>query len=230
MNGRWRSQAREAKSGAGTRFAIGGSAGTLRHTVNYRRTFLFAVVSALLLGSVFASGAAAAKNPPSKWETIGGCRFMTEEYRDGDSFHVMTPDQRQFNFRLYFADAPETDKSIKARVNEQAEYFGVSQDEVLKAGESAKKFAADWLKTGCAVTTRWENAQGRGRLPRYYAQVNVNSHDLGELLVSYGWARAKGKPAILPDGKPAKEYMAKLKKLEAEAKEKRLGIWAKGRK
>src|SRR5687768_18475253 len=109
---------------------------------------------------------------------------MQEEYRDGDSFHVMTSDQRQFVFRLYFVDAPETDTSVKDRVTEQANHFGVTEGEIIKGGESARKFAAEWLKRGCNVTTRWQSAQGRGRLPRYYAQIDVNGRDLGELLVS----------------------------------------------
>jgi endonuclease YncB( thermonuclease family) len=79
-------------------------------------------------------------------------------------------------------------------------------------------------------TTRWQNAQGRSRLPRYYAQIDAGGRDLGELLVTYGWARAKGTVAILPDGKPAKEHAAKLQKLEAEAKAKRIGIWATSKK
>ena len=58
------------------------------------------------------------------------------------------------------------------------------------------------------------------------ARAREGDRDLGELLVTYGWARAKGTVAILPDGKPAKEHMAKLQKLEAESKAKRAGIWA----
>jgi hypothetical protein len=86
----------------------------------------------------------------------------------------MTSDQRQFVFRLYFVDAPETDTSIKDRVREQANHFGVSEEQIIKSGEAAKKFAAEWLKHACNVTTRWQNAQGRGCLPRYYAQIDVN--------------------------------------------------------
>jgi endonuclease YncB( thermonuclease family) len=184
------------------------------------------LVAIFVFTGAFVDAVAAAKKPPRQWLTLPNCQFMPQEYRDGDSFHVMTSDQRQFVFRLYFVDAPETDVSIKERVREQAAYFGVSEEEVLKAGESAKKVAAEWLKQTCAVTTRWQSAQGRGRLPRYYAQIEVGGRDLGELLVTYGWARAKGTVAILPDGKPAKEHMAKLAKLEAAAKAKRIGIWA----
>ncbi len=187
----------------------------------------FPIIGALLFASGLEFRAAEAKKPPLKWFTLPGCQFMAAEHRDGDSFHLMTADQRQFIFRLYFTDAPETDTSIKERVQEQAAHFGVTEAEILKGGEAAKKFAAAWLQRGCTVTTRWQNAQGRSRLPRYYAQIDVGGRDLGELLVSYGWARAKGTVAILPDGKPAKEHMAKLQKLEAEAKAKRLGLWAK---
>jgi endonuclease YncB( thermonuclease family) len=174
--------------------------------------------------------AAVSNKTPAKWLTFPNCRFMPEETRDGDSFHVMTSDQRQFIFCLYFVDAPESDTSVKDRVREQAEYFGVSEDEVLQAGQQAKKVTAEWLKQPFTVTTRWQNASGRSRLPRYYAQIEATGRDLGELLVSYGWGRAKGTVAILPDGKPAKEHMAKLQKLESEAKAKRLGLWAKSKK
>jgi endonuclease YncB( thermonuclease family) len=155
---------------------------------------------------------------------------MSDETRDGDSFHVMTGDNRQFIFRLYFVDAPETDLSLKDRVKEQAEYFGVSEESVLRAGESAKKFTAEWLKPPFTVTTRWQSAGGRSRLPRYYAQINANGHDLGELMVKYGWARAKGTVAIIPGVKRAADHMARLQELETEAKSRRRGVWAQSSK
>jgi endonuclease YncB( thermonuclease family) len=154
---------------------------------------------------------------------------MPDEHRDGDSFHVMTNDKREFIFRLYFVDTPESDMDVEERVREQAQYFSVSQEQVLQGGENAKTMSAKWLKRPFTVTTRWQNAQGRSRLPRYYAQVEVDGRDLAELLVSSGWARAKGTVAILPDGKPAKNHMAKLKLLESEAKAKRVGLWAQSR-
>ena len=70
---------------------------------------------------------------------------------------------------------------------------------------------------------------GRSRLPRYYAFIEVSGQDLAELLVSRGLARAKGTGAILPDGTRAKAHMKKLKQVEAEAKAKKLGIWAQSR-
>ena len=164
------------------------------------------------------------KNPPAKWQTFTGCRYMSEEASDGDSFHVKYG-PRELIFRLYFVDAPETDESVKERVREQCEYFGVTPKELLNAGEAARKFTAQWLKQPFTVTTRWQNAQGRSRLPRYYAQIDFGGQDLAELLVRRGWARAKGTRAVLPDGTKAKDHMEKLQKLEAEAKAKRVGIW-----
>ena len=152
---------------------------------------------------------------------------MPDETRDADSFHVMTSDNRQFIFRLYFVDAPETDKSISDRVREQAQHFGVTEEEILKAGEAAKKVTAEWLEYPFAVTTRWQSAGGRSRLPRYYGQINVAGRDLGDLMVSNGWSRAKGMVAILPGLTRAKDHMEKLQKLEADAKEKRRGLWAR---
>ncbi len=54
----------------------------------------------------------------------------------------------------------------------------------------------------------------------------TGGHDLAEALVQRGLARAKGTVAILPDGTKAKDHMAKLKQVEAEARAKRVGIRA----
>ena len=150
---------------------------------------------------------------------------MSEELSDGDSFHVKYG-QREFIFRLYFVDAPETDESLKDRIREQCEYFGVTPAELRKAGEAAKKFTAEWLKPPFTVTTRWQTAMGRSRLPRYYALIETGGQDLAEMLLRRGLARAKGAVAILPDGIKAKDHMEKLRKVEAAAKAKRVGIWA----
>ena len=181
--------------------------------------------SLLILFAVCITEAAdSAKKSTAKWITLTNCHYMIQQASDGDSFHVKFG-QLEYIFRLYFVDAPETDESVKDRVREQCEYFGVTPEELLKAGEAAKKFAAEWLKQPFTVTTRGENAQGRSRLRRHYAMINIGKQDLAEMLVSNGWARAKGKIAILPDGTKAGDHKAKLEKLEAEAKAKRVGIW-----
>jgi endonuclease YncB( thermonuclease family) len=177
-----------------------------------------------LFGCLTGNAAESARKAPAKWVTLNGCKFMSQEQSDGDSFHVKYG-QREFIFRLYFVDAPETDESLKDRIREQGQYFGVTPNAVLKAGETAKRFTAQWLQRPFTVKSRWQNAMGRSRLPRYYALIESNGQDLGELLVSRGLARAKGTMATMPDGSRAKDQMEKLRKLEAEAKSKPLGIW-----
>ena len=71
-----------------------------------------------------------------------------------------------------------------------------------------------------------QSCEGRGKLTRYYAVVTVNGQDLAEILVSRGLARVKGASANLEDGVPGKARMRRLKQLEADAKAKRLGVWA----
>lgn len=200
--------------------------------VKQRPNTQFAFGAALLIGLIFGALCALAadsQQPASAWITLSGCRSMPEEARDGDSFHVMTSDHRQFIFRLYFVDAPETDKSVSERVREQAQHFGVSEHEILKAGETAKRITGEWLKYPFSVTTRWQSAGGRSRLPRYYGQINAAGCDLGELLISNGWARAKGTVAILPGLTRAREHQERLRKLEAEAKAQRRGLWARSK-
>jgi len=185
----------------------------------------------LLFALLLAFGIAAAESKrkePAKWVTLNECRFMSEENSDGDSFHIKYG-QREFILRLYFVDAPETDEKLKDRIREQCGYFGVSPEEILKSGEAAKKFTAEWLRRPFTAKTRWQNAMGRSRLPRYYALIEANGQDLAELLVSRGLARAKGAVAILPDGSPAKDHIEKLRKVEAGARSKQLGIWAQSK-
>ena len=164
----------------------------------WRRVLVLALGTGLAIGASHGAGSAALpkKAPSAAWVTLNGCKFMTEELSDGDSFHIKYG-QREFIFRLYFVDAPETDGTLKDRIQEQSKYFGVTREQILKTGETAKEFTAERLKKDFNVTTRWQIAMGRSRLPRYYAQIDVGGNDLAELLVSHGLARVKGAVAIL---------------------------------
>jgi endonuclease YncB( thermonuclease family) len=198
----------------------------MKTSASFSRAFLRSwLVAIALLLAVAGNAAETKRKEPAKWVTLNGCRFMPEEHSDGDSFHAKHG-SREFIFRLYFVDAPETDANLRDRIREQSRHFQTTPAEVLKAGEAAKKFTAEWLRRPFTATTRWQIAMGRSRLPRYYALIEADGQDLAELLVSRGLARAKGTVAILPDGTPAKQHMAKLRKVEAEAKAKRVGIWA----
>lgn len=170
-----------------------------------------------------------AANPPASWLSLKGCQFLSEDYSDGHSFHVRYG-QRVFIFRLYFVDAPEIGLELKERIKEQAEYFGVTKEQVVQAEEAARKFTGAWLRQPFTVTTRWQNALGRSGLPRYYAFIESGGQDLATTLVSRGMARAKGTIAVPPVGRKAKDHMEKLKQIESAAQAARLGIWAQSTK
>jgi endonuclease YncB( thermonuclease family) len=123
-------------------------------------------------------------------------------------------------------DAPETNLRYAERTREPAEYFGVTLDETLKAGAQARDAVRELLLEPFIVQTRWASAAGRTKTPRYHAFVEVGGNNLAELLVARGLARAKGVTAGLPDGGKSKAFAEKLRALEAEARQKRLGVWA----
>jgi hypothetical protein len=160
-------------------------------------TRLAAALIALVLFAWPVAGAESKKRGPAEWVTLKGCQFMSSEESDGDSFHVKYG-LREFIFRLYFVDAPETDEKLTDRVKEQCEYFGVTIEEHRKAAAAAKKFTAEWLKTPMVITTRWQNAMGRSRLPRYYALIETSGNDLAEMLVRRGLAAPRERWRFFP--------------------------------
>ena len=46
--------------------------------------------------------------------------YKPQRWNDGDSFHVLLPDQKEVIFRLYFVDAPEEERVYADRITEQA--------------------------------------------------------------------------------------------------------------
>jgi endonuclease YncB( thermonuclease family) len=107
----------------------------------------------------------------------------------------------------------------------QAEYFGATLDQTMKAGKKATDVARQTLQAPFTVWTRWGNAGGRSKERRYYALVQVNHRWLDEMLVSKGLARGKGVRPNLPNGQNWREHADRLDALEAEAKKQRLGAW-----
>lgn len=157
------------------------------------------------------------------WVTFTNCQYVTTKAGDGDSFRVRSG-TNEFNVRLYFVDAPETNLRYAERSREQAEHFGITLDETVPAGVKAKEVTKELLREPFTVRTRWASAAGGGREPRYYSFVEVGTNSLAALLVAQGWARTKGVTATLP-GQQSKDFAAKLRGLEAEARTKHLGIW-----
>src|ERR1041384_7629277 len=181
-------------------------------------------ILSLLLGLSLLPVTAAAGS--ADWETLKHCQLMPNSANDGDSFHVKCKN-REYIFRLYFVDAPETDDSIAERVTEQATYFRLSKQQTLRVGGTAKQFTATKLSQSFEVITRWQDAMGRSHLPRYYAVVRYGGHDLGEALVENGLARIHGERANLPDGTSTVGEETKLRSLKRQAQAVRRGAWSR---
>jgi endonuclease YncB( thermonuclease family) len=179
--------------------------------VKYFVSFLFFIASS--------AGAA-----PQPWSILHGCSYVPHANNDGDSFHVRCGAEA-FVLRLYFVDAPETHLLYPERTREQAEHFGATLDDTLKAGARARTFVREALRGPFTVTTRKASAPGRAKDPRFYGMVEVGGRNLDEMLVLQGLARAKGVAASVP-GEKARAHAQRLQLLEEQAKKSRRGLWA----
>src|SRR5207244_5214624 len=157
-----------------------------------------------------------------EWTKLEHCQLIPNPANDGDSFHVRA-NAKEYIFRLYFVDAPETDAENPARLVDQAKYFGISVPQVIEVGEAAKAFTRDKLAEPFTVFTRMANAMGRSHIERFYAFVQTKDGDLGEELVENGLARVHGRSAKPPDVASSAVESERLKQLEDEAKQHKLG-------
>jgi len=180
----------------------------------------------LLVSLLAIQGHAADKSKPKPWQKLENCRFVDRPGNDGDSFGVQCGRQK-FVLRLYFVDAPGDDLKFNERSREQAEHFGVSLDDTLKAGYQARDMVRSMLSGSFLVLTRKANAQGRSSEPRYYGLVHVGGRYLHEVLLLEGLARVKGVTTTMPDGETSRDYLPKLGALEQQARAQRKGAWAR---
>src|SRR5438128_2498096 len=109
--------------------------------------------------------------PAQPFQRIDGCAYKPQRWNDGDSFHVILPDQKELIFRLYFVDAPEEERVYADRIVEQAAYFGVSTNAAVEVGREAGEFTKHALAKPFTIYTRWRRALGQSALWRYYAIV-----------------------------------------------------------
>jgi len=167
------------------------------------------------------SSAAEAKGP---WVVLKDCRLAKNESDDADSFHVKAGG-KEYIFRLYFVDAPETDASFPDRVDEQAKYFGLTTAQTLQLGDLSRRFSKEKLARPFTLRTCMQGALGRSKQERFYAFIESTEGDLAELLVANGMARVHGSGAT-PVGlnSPEREWH-KLQRLEREAKQQKVGAW-----
>jgi endonuclease YncB( thermonuclease family) len=139
--------------------------------VQKNRTTLKLLGLAVTLAALAAPHSALAQK---RWREYTDCRQIPNPGNDADSFHVRAGNikNRTYLFRLYFVDAPESDTSLPERLQEQADYFGITDiANVVKAGKEATKFAENFLKNGFTVHSRLSDAMGRSAKDRDYAMV-----------------------------------------------------------
>src|SRR5437773_1571230 len=163
------------------------------------------------------------------WITLENCRLVPSQANDGDSFHASV-NGKEYIFRLYLVDAPETDAANPARLIEQAKHFGITVPQVIEVGEAAKSFARNKLSAPFTVLTRKANAMGRSDIERFYAFVQTKDGDLGEQLIRNGLARNYGFKAPPPGLKSSRQEVEKLQQFENEAKQEKIGGWGIDRK
>jgi hypothetical protein len=147
------------------------------------------------------------------WITLENCGLVPNTANDGDSFHVSV-NGKEYIFRLYLVDAPETDAANPARLIEQAKYFGMTVPQVIDLGEAAKAFVREKLSEPFAVVTHMANAMGRSNIERFYAFVQTKDGDLGEQLIANGLARIHGTSATPPGVSSSAAERQRLKQVE----------------
>lgn len=158
------------------------------------------------------------------WIVLENCRLIPNPANDGDSFHA-SAGAREYIFRLYMVDAPETDEMNPARLVEQAKYFAITAPQAIEAGLAAKEFTREKLSQPFTVFTRMSDAMGHSRLERFYAFVQTKDGDLGEQLVRNGLARNYGFKAVPPGLGNSRLELEKLQQFEDQAKQEKIGGW-----
>ena len=176
----------------------------------------------LLLGALCVAIVDARAREP--WVTLNDCRYVDNDSNDGDSFHIRSG-RKEYIFRLYFVDSPETDLELKERLDEQAKYFGVSVPQTIQIAEAAKSFVQKKLSHPFVVRTCMQDAMGRSKMERFYAFIEVDHHDLGEELVANGLARLHGTETRPPGMNSVEVEWNKLEQLERTAKQQKVGAW-----
>ena len=189
---------------------------------NFSRVGIRALIAVVVLSS--ATVDVSARDQPKDWIVLKDCRLIPNPANDGDSFHV-SAGQKEYLFRLYLVDAPETDEMTPRRLVEQAKYFDITVPQAIEVGRGAKDFTHEKLSQPFTVFTHMSDALGQSRLERFYAFVETKEGDLGEQLVRNGLARSYGFKAAPPGLTSSRIEVEKLQQFEDEAKRDKIGAW-----
>jgi len=161
------------------------------------------------------------------YTVLKNAKLDTSGYFDGDSYTIRGDDGKQYVFRLYMVDCPESDTSLKSRIDEQAAFWRTHPSDIIKYGKKSTQ-AVEKLLRGKSLTvyTRWADARGGGRHRRYFAYIEVDGEFVSEILVRDGWARSYGQIAHRPDGKSSDSVRNLYDRLSNQARASRKGAWA----
>jgi endonuclease YncB( thermonuclease family) len=165
-----------------------------------------------------------ARDQSKGWVVLKDCRLIPNPANDGDSFHV-SAGNKEYLFRLYLVDTPETDEMTPRRLVDQAKYFNITVPQAIEAGRAAKNFTQEKLSQPFTVFTHMSDAMGQSRLERFYAFVETKEGDLGEQLVRNGLARSYGFKTAPPGLTSSRIELEKIQQFEDEAKRERIGAW-----
>jgi DNA uptake protein ComE-like DNA-binding protein len=165
-----------------------------------------------------------ARDGSKDWIVLENCKLIVNPANDGDSFHASVG-EKEYLFRLYLVDAPETDAMTPGRLVEQAKYFVITVPQAIEVGQAAKEFTREKLSAPFTVFTRMSDAMGRSKMERFYAFVQTKEGDLGEQLVRNGLARNYGFKAVPPASQNSRLEIEKLQQFEDEARQEKIGGW-----
>ena len=165
-----------------------------------------------------------ARGESKDWIVLENCRLIPNPANDGDSFHVSVG-EKEYIFRLYMVDAPETDEMVPRRLVDQAKYFGITVPQAIEVGRAAKEFTRERLSEPFAVFTHMSDAMGQSRIERFYAYVETKEGDLGEQLVRNGLARIYGFKATPLGLTSSRVELIELQQVENEARQQKIGAW-----
>lgn len=187
------------------------------HSTRIYKRMAGLLVAAAWIGLLVLPLAAIAVKP---WQVLEGCRLVECYNNDGDSFRVSWSED-EMTIRIYFADTPEVSPRYWDRIQAQADYFGITAEQVVEVGEMAREFTQRVLSNGFNVQTRWQGVFGGANAARKYGIVIVDGDDLVDLLVANGLARIHGQGI----GGQTREKVERLRELEAESKAAGRGAW-----
>ncbi|MGJ8656091.1 MAG: thermonuclease family protein [Akkermansiaceae bacterium] len=172
-----------------------------------------------------------------EYEILENCTLAEHKHNDGDSFHIKHH-KGQDEIRLYYADTAESayktyggGENNGDRLDKQGQYFGgLNRDQTAKLGQLGKKRTMSLIKgKKFKVITKWEPVTDKPSETRIHAYIVLEEdgkeYYLHELLVNEGLVRLSTWGSNLPDGTSWKKQKERLKAMENNAKERKVGAW-----